>query len=85
LELPLAQPGTAEVARAAEAEGFFFSGVGPAFAPDGDSLLLQFVAEDLDLSLLQIDDPFARDLLAYVGGESARVGTAHPRAGDRRR
>jgi hypothetical protein len=67
LELPLAQAATAEVCRAAEEDGFFFSGVGPAFAADGDALLLQFLVEELDLSLLQIDSPFARDLLAYVG------------------
>jgi hypothetical protein len=73
LELPLAQAGTAEVCRAAEEEGFFFSGLGPAFAGDGDALLLQFLVEDLDPSLLQIDSPFAKDLLAYVGSERERV------------
>src|SRR5262249_24199798 len=66
LELTLSQPGTAEVCGAAEEDGFFFSGLGPAFAADGDALLLQFVAEDLDLSLVQTDSPFAKGLLAYV-------------------
>jgi hypothetical protein len=69
LELPLSQPGTAEVCRAAEGDGFFFSGLGPGFAGDGDALLLQFVAEDLDLSLVQIDSPFAKGLLDYVSRE----------------
>ncbi len=78
LELPLAQPGTAEICRAAEAEGFCFSGVGPDFSADGDTLLLQLVVEDLDLSLLQIDTPFAKDLLAYVGSEYVRVGREDP-------
>jgi hypothetical protein len=73
LELPLAQPGTTAACRAAEEEGFFFSGLGPAFDGDGDTLLLQFLAEDLDLSLVQIDNPFANDLLAYVGRERERV------------
>jgi hypothetical protein len=73
LELPLAQPGTAELCRAAEEEGFFFCGLGPAFAGDGDALLMQFLAADLDLSLVQTDGPFAKELLAYVGRERDRV------------
>jgi serine/threonine-protein kinase RsbW len=74
LELPLAQAGTGAVCRTAEEEGFFFSGLGPAFAGDGDALILQLPTEDIDPSLLQIDRPFAKDLLAYVDGERARVG-----------
>jgi hypothetical protein len=74
LELPLAQAGTAVVCRAAEEGGFFFSGLGPSFAGDGDALLLQLPREDIDLSLLQIDHAFAKDLLAYVASERARVG-----------
>ena len=77
LELPLSQPETAEVCRAAEEAGFFFSGLGPAFAADGDALLMQFLAEDLDLSLIEIENPFAKELLAYVGRERERVQTAH--------
>jgi hypothetical protein len=73
LELPLVQPETAEVCRAAEEAGFFFSGLGPAFAADGDALLMQFLAEDLDLSLIEIENPFAKELLAYVGRERERV------------
>ena len=74
LELPLAQAGTAGVCRAAEEDGFFFSGLGPSFAGDGDALLLQLPKEDIDLSLLQVDHAFAKDLLAYVAHERARVG-----------
>lgn len=73
LELPLAQVGTPEVCRAAEADGFFFGGVGPAFASDGDALLLQRVGEHVDPSLLQIENPSAKELLAYIGREQARV------------
>jgi hypothetical protein len=73
LELPLSQPEIAEVCRAAEEVGFFFSGLGPAFAADGDALLMQFLTEDLDLSLIEIENPFAKDLLAYVGAERERV------------
>jgi hypothetical protein len=74
LELPLVQPETAEVCRAAEEQGFFFSGLGPAFAADGDALLMQFLSEDLDLSLIEIENPFAKELLAYVASERERVG-----------
>jgi hypothetical protein len=73
LELPLAQPESADLCRAAEEDGFFFSGLGPAFAADGDALLMQFIVEDLDLSLIEIENPFARELLAYAGAERARV------------
>ena len=79
LELPLAQPETAEVCRAAEEAGFFFCGLGPAFAADGDALLMQYLAEDLDLSLIEIENPFAKDLLAYVGRERDRVQSARRR------
>jgi hypothetical protein len=79
LELPLVQPETAEVCRAAEEAGFFFSGLGPAFAADGDALLMQYLTEDLDLSLIEIENPFAKDLLAYVGRERERVQKARRR------
>jgi len=76
LELPLAQPEAAEVCRAAEEAGFFFSGLGPGFAADGDALLMQYLAEDLDLSLIEIENPFAKELLAYVGRDRERVQSA---------
>lgn len=76
LELPLIQPETAEVCRAVEEDGFFFSGLGPAFAADGDALLMQFLAEDLDPSLIEIENPFAKELLDYVVRERERVGRA---------
>jgi hypothetical protein len=73
LELPLVQPEIAEVCSGAEAAGFFFSGLGPAFAADGDALLMQFLTEDLDLSLIEIENPFAKELLTYVGRERERI------------
>lgn len=79
LELPLVQPEAAEVCRAAEEEGFFFSGLGPAFAADGDALLMQFIVEDLDLSLVQIENAFAKELLNYAGRERERVLKTRPR------
>jgi hypothetical protein len=66
LELPLAQPATAELCRAAEQMGFFFCGLGPEFARDGDALLMQWLADELDWSLIQVENPLARDLLNYA-------------------
>jgi hypothetical protein len=73
LELPLAQVGTCEASRAAEEEGFFFCGLGPAHAADGDALLMQYLAEDLDPSLLQIESPLAKEMLDYTVREWERV------------
>jgi hypothetical protein len=79
LELPLGQAGTGAVCRAAEEVGFFFGGLGPAFASEDDVLLLQLPREDIDLSLLQIEHPFTKELLAYVDRERKRVGKARGR------
>jgi hypothetical protein len=73
LELPLAQPATSALCEAAEADGFFFSGVGPLFAADGDALRLQYLAVPLDSRQLQIENAFARELQAYVEAERQRV------------
>jgi hypothetical protein len=73
LYLPLAQAGTPELCADAEAEGFFFSGLGPRYLPDGDALCLQYVPRELDARRLEIASPFGRELLAYVEAERARV------------
>jgi hypothetical protein len=73
LFLPLAQPGTPALCTAAEAEGFFWSGVGPRYASDGDMLCLQYVAVQLDLGLIQVAGPSGRELLDYVSSERQRI------------
>lgn len=73
LELPLSQPGAADLCRAAEADGFFFSGVGPQFAPDGDTLRMQYLNTPLNPDLVQLLTPFGHELLAYVVAEMGRV------------
>jgi hypothetical protein len=73
LELPLAQGGTSDLCQAVEQLGFFFSGVGPAFAEDGDVLLMQYLCEEIDVALLQIESPIAKKILAYVASERERV------------
>jgi hypothetical protein len=73
LELPLAQPGTPGLCAAAEAMGFFFCGVGPYHTPDGDVLRLQCLHVELDVALLQVANPFAGELVAYVAAERMRT------------
>ncbi|MDQ3815767.1 MAG: ATP-binding protein [Armatimonadota bacterium] len=74
LHLPLSQPGTPELCRAVEEEGFFFSGLGPQFAADGDVLVLQFLnVEPFDTGLVKLASPFAQELLEYMAGERERV------------
>ncbi|MCL4502457.1 MAG: GNAT family N-acetyltransferase [Deltaproteobacteria bacterium] len=74
LDLPLAQGGTPFLSDLAEENGFFFSGIKPHFAPDGDFLRLQYLNAELYLERLRIYSLFARDLLDYVLLERARVG-----------
>src|SRR5262249_5147089 len=73
LELPLSQPRTPELCRAAESTGFFFSGVAPLFAADGHALRLQCLNVELDESLVQIESPFGKELLRYVAAERRRT------------
>jgi anti-sigma regulatory factor (Ser/Thr protein kinase) len=73
LQIPLAQPSAAALCREAEDLGFFFLGIGPCFSDDGDALLLQYLAVDVDPSLPQVANPFAAELLAYVAAERERV------------
>ncbi len=73
LELPLRHPGCAEVCAQAEELGFFFSGISPQPPGHGDWLRLQYLKDALDLSLLQIESAFAREMLAYIGRERDRV------------
>jgi anti-sigma regulatory factor (Ser/Thr protein kinase)/GNAT superfamily N-acetyltransferase len=73
LDLPLAQGGTPYLCGLAEENGFFFSGVRPHFAPDGDFLRLQYLSADLDLERLRLFSPFAQELLDYILKERQRV------------
>ena len=74
LLLPLAQGGTPYLSEAAEADGFFISGVQPEFAADGDFLRLQYLNAPLDLERIHLSSPFARELLDYILKEKERVG-----------
>jgi len=73
LLLPLAQGGAPYLCEAAEADGFFFSGIQPHCAADGDFLRLQFLNAELDPARIHLSSPFAKELLAYVLQEKERV------------
>lgn len=69
LDLPLAQPATAAVWELAERAGFFFTGIRPYEAPDGDLVRLQRLGIPLDIERLVIYPKFARKLRAYVAAQ----------------
>ena len=73
LDLPLAQPASALVCEQAEAAGFFFAGIWPHEASDGDMLRLTYLKDSLDLGQLRLYTRFARELAAYVGAEMKRA------------
>jgi hypothetical protein len=71
--MPLAEPGTPNVCETAELEGFFFCGIAPYLLPEGDAVRMQWLGAELDLSILQIENLLARELLAYACAERQRV------------
>lgn len=76
MDLPLAQSATPLICLKAEAAGFFFAGVWPHAAEDGDILRLSRLAVPLDMSLLRLHPGFAGELAQYVGaGMSRAMGT----------
>ena len=76
LDLPLAQPATTRLWLLAEEAGFFFAGIRPFEARDGDSVRLQRLAVPFDLERLRIYPKFGRQLLAYVAAQVQR--SSHP-------
>lgn len=73
LDLPLAQPASALLCQLAEDAGFFFAGLRPCEAPDGDYLRLQRLGVELDLSRLCLHPELGQELLAYVAAEMAEA------------
>lgn len=73
LFLPLAQSATPSLCAAAQAEGFFWSGVVPRAASDGDMLCLQYLQATPDLGLIQIAGPAGRALLDYVVADIRKI------------
>jgi anti-sigma regulatory factor (Ser/Thr protein kinase)/GNAT superfamily N-acetyltransferase len=73
LDLPLSQPGTRKIWEFAESAGFFFAGVRPFEAADGDNVRLQRLSIPFDMDRLRIYPKFGRELLAYVTAERDRA------------
>ena len=66
LSVPIADPGLATLTEAARGLGFFFCGVGPAFADGADLFLLQLLTEPLDTGKLQLFTDRAKELVAFI-------------------
>ena len=66
LDLPVHQPSSILLAEMAEENGFFFSGIRPQEAPDGDYFRLQRLHVPMDLGRLTIYSDLGQELLQYV-------------------
>ncbi len=73
LELPLDQGGIEDICRAAEADGFFFAGLSPSSVHDGESLFLQYLNTEINMSHLQIATPMGKEIFDYVARERQRL------------
>ncbi|MBU4379447.1 MAG: hypothetical protein KJ724_10120, partial [Proteobacteria bacterium] len=73
-DLPLAQAATPILCERAEEAGFFFAGIWPHGAEDGDMLRLTRLAAPFDLGHLRLHSDFANALSDYVGREMKRAG-----------
>jgi hypothetical protein len=73
LSAPVDDPGLPLFADEARKLGFFFCGVGPAFMEGADVLMLQFLAEPLDVSKLQLYTERTKELVAFI--EKDRTGS----------
>lgn len=56
--------------------GFFFGGIGPAFAEEGDAIVMQWLAHPVDPAKVATATPFVRELVDYVEADRVRVATS---------
>jgi hypothetical protein len=66
LSSPVSDPGLPLLTDAARALGFFFCGLGPAFAAGADTFLLQLLSEPLDTGKLQLFTERTKQLVAFI-------------------
>jgi hypothetical protein len=66
LSVPIGDPGVPVLTEAARGLGFFFCGLGPAFADGADLLLLQMLTEPLDIGKLQLFADRTKELVAFI-------------------
>ena len=69
LSARIADPGLPRLVAAARDLGFFFCGLGPAFAGGDDLLLLQLLTEPLDTGKLQIYSDVTRQLIDFIDAD----------------
>ncbi len=74
LSAPLEDPGLLQLTDAARDLGFFFCGLGPAFADGRDLFLLQLLSEPLDTGKMQLFTEQTKDLVAFVDSDRSAVG-----------
>ena len=71
LSAPVSDPGLSLLSDAARDLGFFFCGLGPAFADGTDLFMLQLLSEPLDTGKLQLFTDQAKELVAFIDRERA--------------
>jgi hypothetical protein len=71
LSAPIDDPGLPRLTDAARALGFFFCGLGPAFAAGADTFLLQSLNEPLDTGKLQLFTDWAKEMVAFIDRDRA--------------
>jgi hypothetical protein len=77
---PLGDPGLPLLTDAARTLGFFFCGLGPAFAEGADIFLLQLLSQPLDTGKLQLFTDAAKELVAFIDRDrSAAAGMSKVR------
>ena len=62
----VSDPGLTQLITAARGLGFFFCGLGPAFADDDDLFLMQRLSEPLDTGKLQLFTDETKDMVAFI-------------------
>jgi hypothetical protein len=73
LSAPIDEPGLLPLVEAARNAGFFFCGLGPAFANGRDTLLLQRLDEPLDINKLQLFSEPTKKLAAFINDDRLRT------------
>jgi hypothetical protein len=73
---PVVDPGLPLLTDAARGLGFFFCGLGPAFADGSDTFLMQLLSEPLDTGKLQLFADRTKELVAFIDHDRAMTASA---------
>jgi hypothetical protein len=74
LSAPIDDPGLPGLTDSARELGFFFCGLGPAFADGDDTFMMQFLSEPLDTGKLQLFTEPTKELVAFIERDRAATG-----------